>query len=118
MIELIKNILITVIVSLIVIVSYDKYSSKDNKNDEFIIFSGKNIIEYKKLQIKKALLNNEDTQNKEKELEELIKTMDLLLEDISKTYNKPIYQKEMIFKGKVRDITPYIEKALEKKGLL
>ena len=31
---------------------------------------------------------------------------------------KPIYQKEMIFKGKVRDITPYIEKALEKKGLL
>ena len=84
MIELIKSILITVIVSLIVIVSYDKYSSKDNKNDEFIVFSGKNIIEYKKLQIKKALLNNEDTQNKEKELEELIKTIDLAVYKFSR----------------------------------
>lgn len=119
MIEKFQNILITIIISVVFIASYDYY--KENKvaeNDEIFVFSGKNIIEHKKLQIKKALLNNENIQNKEKELEELIKAIDLLLEDFSKVYNKPIFQKEMILRGNTKDITPIIEKSLVSKGLL
>jgi hypothetical protein len=48
----------------------------------------------------------------------LIKTIDLLLEDFSRLYSKPIFQKEMIISGKVKDITPLIEKSLSSKGLL
>jgi hypothetical protein len=119
MIEKFQNILITIIISLIFIASYDYYKErKVSKNDEIIVFSGKSIIEHKKLQIKKAILNNEDFQSKEKELETLIKTIDLLLEDFSRLYSKPIFQKEMIISGKVKDITPLIEKSLSSKGLL
>jgi hypothetical protein len=119
MIEKFQNILITIIISLIFIASYDYYKeNKASKNDEIIVFSGKSIIEHKKLQIKKAILNNEDFVSKEKELEELIKTIDLLLGNYSKVYNKPIFQKEMIISGKVKDITPIVEKSLSSKGLL
>lgn len=119
MIEKFQNILITIIISLVFIASYDYYKErKAFKNDEIIVFSGKNIIEHKKLQIKKAILNNEDFASKEKELEELIKNIDLLLEDFSKVYNKPIFQREMIISGKIKDITPIVEKSLNSKGLL
>ncbi len=119
MIEKFQNILITIIISVTFIGSYDYYKEiKTSKSDELFVFSAKNIIEHKKLQIKKALLNNEDIQNKEKELEQLIRTIDLLLEDFSKVYNKPIYQKEMILMGNTKDITPLIEKSLISKGLL
>lgn len=117
MIEKFQNILISMIVSLVVILSYDYYM-KNNRVDEIFVFSAKDLIDNKKLQIKKALLNNEDVDKKEKELEELIKTIDLLLEDFSKTYNKPIYQKEQIFKGNIKDLTPMVEKILTSKGLL
>ncbi|MGE0050660.1 MAG: hypothetical protein AB7S49_03975 [Arcobacter sp.] len=118
MIDDLKNILVSIVVSLIVILSYNKFINKDTKNEEILVFSAKDIIEHKKLQIKKAILNNEDTTNKEKELEDLIRITDLLLEDFSNINNKPIYQKEAILRGNTRDITPLIEKALEKKGLL
>ena len=119
MIDFFRNILITTTISLIVIYSFSKYSGKDNTAQEIIVFSAKDIIEHKKLQIKKAILNNEDIEKKENELEVLIKNIDQILEEISKTYNKPIYQKEMILKGNnIIDITPMIEKTLEKKGLL
>ncbi len=119
MIDFFRNILITTTISLIVIYSFSKYSEKDNTAQEIIVFSAKDIIEHKKLQIKKAILNNEDIEKKENELEVLIKNIDQILEEISKTYNKPIYQKEMILKGNnIIDITPMIEKTLEKKGLL
>lgn len=115
-----KNILIAIVISLVVVLSYNKFiNNRDNtKNDEILVFSAKDIIEHKKLQIKKSILNNEDTTNKEKELEDLIKVTDLILEDFSKINNKPIYQKEVILRGNTRDITPLIEKALQKKGLL
>lgn len=119
MIEKLQNVLITIIISVVFIGSYDYYKeNKASKSEEIFVFSGKNIIEHKKLQIKKALLNNENIQNKEKELEELIKAIDLLLEDFSKVYNKPIFQKEMILRGNTKDITPLIEKSLVSKGLL
>ncbi|MBL3518865.1 hypothetical protein H0A43_00060 [Arcobacter lanthieri] len=117
MIEKLKNVLITVIVSLVIIISYDSYT-KSQVDNEIFVFSGKDLLDNKKLQIKKALLNGEDVDSKEKELETLIKTMDLLLEDISKTYAKPIYQKEHIFKGNIKDLTPIVEKILVSRGLL
>ena len=119
MIEKLQNVLITIIISVVFIGSYDYYKEKKaSKSEEILVFSGKNIIEHKKLQIKKALLNNENIQNKEKELEEVIKAIDLLLEDFSKVYNKPIFQKEMILRGNTKDITPLIEKSLVSRGLL
>jgi DNA polymerase III delta prime subunit len=119
MIEKFQNILITTIISVFLIGSYDYYKeSIVTKNEEFIVFSAKNIIEHKKLQIKKAILNNENIQNKEKELEEIIKSIDILLEDLSIVYHKPIFQKEMVLSGNTKDITPLIEKSLISKGLL
>lgn len=114
---LIVHLLISIVVCIGIIFFYD-YTIKNKGNEEIIVFSGKNIIEHKKLLIKKAILNNEDITNKEKELEELITTIDLMLEEYSKIYSKPIYQKEMIFGGNVKDITPIIEKSLMSKGLL
>ncbi|MBP6713409.1 hypothetical protein [Aliarcobacter cryaerophilus] len=117
MIEIIKNILITVIVSLIVVLTND-YFNKSKIDNEIFVFSSKDLLDNKKLQIKKALLNNEDVDSKEKELELLIKTIDSLLENISKSYNKPIFQKEHIFKGNIKDLTPIVQKMLISKGLL
>lgn len=117
MIEIIKNILITVIVSLIVVLTND-YFNKSKIDNEIFVFSSKDLLDNKKLQIKKALLNNEDLDSKEKELELLIKTIDSLLENISKSYNKPIFHKEHIFKGNIKDLTPIVEKILLSKGLL
>ncbi len=119
MIEKLQNILISLIIGVILVGAYDYYKENEpQKSDEIIVFSGKNIIEHKKLQIRKALLNNEDVSSKEKELEEIIKTIDLLLEDLSKIYNKPIFQKEIILRGNIKDVTPIIEKSLVKKGLI
>lgn len=119
MLEKLQNILIYIIISVILIGFYDNYKEKRMpKSDEILVFSGKNIIEHKKLQIKKALLNNEDTKNKEKELEALIIAIDQMLEDLLKIYNRPIYQKEMVLRGNTKDITPLIEKSLISKGLL
>lgn len=119
MIERFQNILISIIISITLIGFYDYYKErKASKSDELFVFSAKNIIEHKKLQIKKALLNNEDIQNKEKELENLIIGIEQLLEELTIIYNKPIFQKEMILKGNTKDITPLIEKSLASRGLL
>lgn len=76
MIEKLQNILISLIIGVILVGAYDYYKENESqKSDEIIVFSGKNIIEHKKLQIRKALLNNEDVSSKEKELEEIIKTI-------------------------------------------
>lgn len=120
MLEKIQYLLLNAIVVVILIASYDYYKNNSiNKvKDEILVFSAKNIIENKKLQIKKAILNNENIQSKEKELEDVIKNIDFMLENISKSSNKPVFQKEMILFGNIKDITPIIEKALREKGLL
>lgn len=120
MLEKIQYLLINTIVVVILIASYDYYkgNSINEVKEQILVFSAKNIIDNKKLQIKKAILNNEDIQNKEKELEDTIKNIDLILENISMKSNKPIYQKEMILFGNTKDITPIVEKALKDKGLL
>ena len=51
MIEIIKNILITVIVSLIVVLTND-YFNKSKIDNEIFVFSSKDLLDNKKLQIK------------------------------------------------------------------
>lgn len=115
----IRNILISIAISCITIIAYDYYKEHRATNkDETIVFSAKDIIEHKKLQIRKAILNNEDYTKKERELEEIIKLIDAYLLELSNHYNKPIFQREMFLVGNSKDVTAMIEAKLKAKGLL
>jgi len=118
MIEKLQIYIINIIFTLILIFAFNYF--KQNKEDNvLLVFSPKNIIEHKKLLIKKAILANNDVTRAENRLEKTIKAIDLILNEISSQTNKPIFKKEAVLASKkTKDITYIVEKRLRKKGLL
>jgi alpha-galactosidase len=120
-IEIIGNWIIVIVISITTIYSFDYYKSNytaDADKNRIYIFSAKDIIENKKLNIKRAILNNTDVQKEENNLIQTIQTIDIALKEISIKLNKPIFSKESVLSGDTKDITPLIKAKLKEKGLL
>jgi hypothetical protein len=119
-IEILGNMIIVICISLSTVYSFDWYKTNyiNQKENEIIVFSANEIIENKKLNIKKAILNNENVQKAEDDLVQTIKKMDELLLEVSQKLNKPIFKKESVLIGTTKDITPLIKSKLKDKGLL
>lgn len=119
-IEIIGNWIIVLIISVATVYSFDWYKTNytNQKEDQIIVFSANEIIENKKLNIKKAILNNKDVQRAEDDLVQTIKTIDQSLLEISQKLNKPIFKKESVISGETKDITPLIKSKLQQRGLL
>jgi len=119
-IEIFGNWLIVVIISISTVYSFDYYKKNYTQNIDKVIyvFSAKEIIENKKLNIKKALLKNGNIKEEENNLILTIKTIDNALKEISTKLQKPIFQKESIISGNKHDLTPLIKQKLKEKGLL
>jgi hypothetical protein len=118
MIEKLQIWIINIILTLSVLFAFT-YFKQNKEDDALLVFSSKNIIEHKKLLIKKAILNNSDINRAENQLEKTIKEIDLILNEISSQTNKPIFKKEVVLTNKkIKDITYIVEKRLKEKGLL
>lgn len=119
-IEIILNYFIVICISIATVFIFNWYQNKyiDKNKDILIVFSAKEIIENKKLNIKRAVLNNGSVKEEEEKLAKTIEMVDLILRDISEKSSKPIFQKEVVLYGNTKDITPLVEKALKDKGLL
>jgi len=119
-IEIFGNWLIVVIISISTVYSFDYYKKNYTQNIDKVIyvFSAKEIIENKKLNIKKAILHNLDVEKEERNLVLTIQTIDNALNEISMKLGTQIFLKESILSGKIKDITPLIKGKLREKGLL
>ena len=121
MINNISKVLIVIVISMGVVFGFEWYKNNyiiDKNKDIILVFSAKDIIENKKLNIRKAVLNNGDVKKAENKLIVTIKSIDMILKNISQKTNKPIFNKSSILVGRTKDITPLVKKRLKSKGLL
>jgi len=120
-IEILGNWLMVIVISISTVYGFEYYKNNynvDKNKDVILVFSAKDIIEYKKLNIKKAVLNNGNVKKEEDRLILTIQTIDIALKEISRKLKKPIFKKESIVSGDVNDLTPLIRQKLKEKGLL
>lgn len=121
MINNIGKLLLIIVISLATVISFDYYKEnylEDKIKDTLLVFSAKDIIENKKLKIHKAQLTKNDTTLEEKELKLTIQMIDTILIELSIKLNKPIFKRESIISGDIKDITPLVKSKLKARGLL
>ena len=120
-IEIFGNYLIMIVVSISIVIGFEWYKNNytvDKNKNKVFVFSAKEIIENKKLNIKKAVLNDGNVKEQEDNLILTIQTIDKALKEISVKLQKPIFLKESIVSGNTHELTPLIKQKLKDKGLL
>lgn len=115
-----RNIIIGLVLNIFVtggfIYGYDYYKKQ---KEVTLVFTADQILEKKRLEIKSAIVNNEDVQKKEDEYIKTVKTIDKIIELLSKQSGKSIYKKSIVTHfGKTEDVTPIVIKELKVRGLL